>query len=385
MPTDVAGPEIEDDQVLLLPGSESIALLTRRLNRIEELMQKLRLRQDGEMSRFQNILDALNREEARIWRQFHLVYMRCVELMASLRLAAESLNAESLWDEMYHLSLTEVGLQLVEAKAEENIHSLRSRMAHQCTRGTDNVIISFNKKFVFARYHISRAAAPSGLCHRPGDDAHPALLTNAFIESDSPCNVSRRSDTAPLETEADKTQVPSLELTELVTAIKSPKGASWKVRDVLHRFTSVSPPLVLQRGKCGETPLHVACCLRQPSLDVIRDLLQAGADVNAKDAAGITPFHAACLHTQEENRLLLQLLLDSGCDVNVRTAEGETAAHLCAADDKYLHSLQFLYNVGGDFSTGAFVRGVWCTPIDVARANGEKASCIFNFLNADVV
>ncbi|ESL08112.1 hypothetical protein TRSC58_04191 [Trypanosoma rangeli SC58] len=385
MPTDVAGAEVEDDQALPLPGSESIALLTRRLNCIGELTRKLRLRQDEEMSRFQNIIDALNKEEARIWRQFHVVDMRCMEIMASFGLAAESLNAALLWDEMYHLSLTEVELQIVEAKAEENIHSLRARMAYRCLGDTDNVITSFNKRFVFARYHISRAAAPSGLCHRSAGGAPPALLTNDFIKSDSTCNVDSTNDTDFLETKTDSTHVSSSELKELVTAIKSSKGALQRVRDVLCRFASVSPPLALQRNKCGETPLHIACGLYKPSLDVIGELLHAGADVSVKDAAGFTPFHVACLQTQEDNSLLMQLLLESGCDVNVRTAEGETAAHLCAVDDKYFHSLQFLYHVGADFSAGAFFWGVWCTPIDVARANGEKASRIFNLLNADAV
>ncbi|RNF11862.1 hypothetical protein TraAM80_00698 [Trypanosoma rangeli] len=379
MPTDVAGAEVEDDQSLSLPGSESITLLTRRLNCIGELTHKLRLCQDEEMSRFQNVIDALNKEEARIWRQFHVVDVRHMELMASFGLPAESLNTALLWDEMYHLSLTEVELQIMETKAEENIHSLRARMAYRCLGGSDNVITSFNEKLVFARYHISRAAAPSGLCHHPEGGAPPALLTNAFIKSDSACNMDSTNDTAFLETETDSTHVSSLELKELVTAINSSKGASRKVRDVLYRFASVSPPLVLQRDKCGETPLHIACGLCKPSLDVIGELLHAGANASVKDAAGFTPFHLACLHTRDDNSLLIQLLLESGCDVNVRTTEGETAAHLCAVDDKYFHSLQFLYHVGADFSAGAFFEACGALPWMLHAPTEKKRPAFLTF------
>ncbi|EAN87897.1 hypothetical protein C3747_73g193 [Trypanosoma cruzi] len=382
MPTDAAWPEMEDDWILSLPGSESVAILTRCLDRTEESIQRLRLRQGEEMSSFQNTLDALNGEETRIWSQFHVLEMRWEELTALLWLPPGSLNAESLWDEMHQLSLTEVGLQVVEAQTEENIHSLRARMAHQCHGTNPDGILLFNERLVFSRYHMSRAMAPTCLCHCAGYEGHPAVLANTFMNLDPLLDVDVAGDTAPLEAGTEGPHVSSLQLKEFLEAITSPTDEFYGVRDTLGRFASVSPPLVLQRDEDGNTPLHIVCRLFNPSLVVMRELLQAGADVNVKNSAGLTPFHMACVNKSEKNRLLMELLLDSGCDVNVRTAEGETAAHMCAADDMYFRSIEFLYHVGGDFSAKAFVGGAWCTPIDVARANGVRASCIFNQLNA---
>ncbi|RNF22288.1 hypothetical protein TcG_02429 [Trypanosoma cruzi] len=382
MPTDAAWPEMEDDWFLSLPGSESVAILTRCLDRTEESIQRLRLRQGEEMSSFQNTLDALNGEETRIWSQFHVLEMRWEELTALLWLPPGSLNAESLWDEMHQLSLTEVGLQVVEAQTEENIHSLRARMAHQCHGTNPDGILLFNERLVFSRYHMSRAMAPTCLCHCAGYEGHPAVLANTFMNLDPLLDVDVVGDTAPLEAGTEGPHVSSLELKEFLEAITNLTDEFYGVRDTLGRFTSVSPSLVLQRDEDGNTPLHIVCRLFNPSLVVMRELLQAGADVNAKNSAGLTPFHMACVNKGEKNRLLMELLLDSGCDVNVRTAEGETAAHMCAADDMYFRSIEFLYHVGGDFSAKAFVGGTWCTPIDVARANGVRASRIFNQLNA---
>ncbi|EKF27788.1 hypothetical protein MOQ_008477 [Trypanosoma cruzi marinkellei] len=382
MPTDVAWSDMEDNWGLSLPGSESLAILTRSLDRTEESMQRLRLRQSEEMTSFQNHMDTLNSEETRIWRQFHVLEMRWEELTALLLLPPGSMNAESLWDEMHQLALTEVGLQVMEAQTEENIHSLRARMAHQCHGTNYDGFLLFNERFVFSRYHMSRAMAPSCLRHCAGYEGHPAVLVNTFMNLDPLLDFDVAGDTIPLEAGTEGPHVSSLELKEFVKAIINSTDEFYEVSDTLGRFVSLSPTLVLQKDEDGNTPLHILCRLFNPSLVVMRELLHAGADVNAKNLAGLTPFHMACLNESEKNTLLLELLLESGCDANVRTAEGETAAHMCAADDMYFRSIEFLYHVGGDFSAKAFVGGAWSTPIDVARANGVRASRISNLLNA---
>jgi ankyrin repeat protein len=56
-------------------------------------------------------------------------------------------------------------------------------------------------------------------------------------------------------------------------------------------------------------------------------LLAAGADVNSKDALGVTALmHAAYADYAEVDRV--KLLLDHGADVNIRDSRGDTALRM---------------------------------------------------------
>ena len=69
-------------------------------------------------------------------------------------------------------------------------------------------------------------------------------------------------------------------------------------------------------GNRGYTSVHRAV-LRKHS-DVVKVLIDAGADVDAKDSKGRTPLHCACTVEYPEN---VQMLVEAGADV-------------CAVDDK---------------------------------------------------
>src|SRR5439155_20612368 len=58
--------------------------------------------------------------------------------------------------------------------------------------------------------------------------------------------------------------------------------------------------------------------------DLVAMLLDAGADVNAKDVRGMTPLMlaSACDHTSPD---VIRLLLSKGADVHAKSPEGETA------------------------------------------------------------
>ena len=66
----------------------------------------------------------------------------------------------------------------------------------------------------------------------------------------------------------------------------------------------------------GETPLHVAA-LRGPK-ETVELLLAKGADVNAKDENGVTPLHWT------ETEEIAELLIANGADVNAKTNDGHT-------------------------------------------------------------
>lgn len=91
----------------------------------------------------------------------------------------------------------------------------------------------------------------------------------------------------------------------------------------------------------GNTPLHLA--IENLKLDVVRVLIEAGADVNGRTADGYwTPVAHACdvvsdaasqLRKKPDNELV-RLLVAHGADVNARTRTGLTPLELVG---KYLN------------------------------------------------
>jgi ankyrin repeat protein len=73
-------------------------------------------------------------------------------------------------------------------------------------------------------------------------------------------------------------------------------------------------------------PIHSAVAGRYA--DVVRFLVEHGAEVNVRQHGGWTPLQAAALHG---DRALVQLLLDHGADPHVRSDDGKTAADLAAS------------------------------------------------------
>lgn len=70
------------------------------------------------------------------------------------------------------------------------------------------------------------------------------------------------------------------------------------------------------------TPLHRAAAFGP--LEMVRDLLQAGADVNARDSRALTPLIFAVATDYADPRIV-QALIQAGADVNAHDNTGETA------------------------------------------------------------
>ncbi|WP_323784613.1 ankyrin repeat domain-containing protein [Thalassovita sp.] len=91
------------------------------------------------------------------------------------------------------------------------------------------------------------------------------------------------------------------------------------------------------RDGIGKTALHWVAGA-QPK--VIKALLEAGADVNAKDQLDRTPLHFVAATGSVEN---IRLLLDAGADVNAQTANDWTPIHGAAkfgTEDKIMVLLE---------------------------------------------
>ena len=74
------------------------------------------------------------------------------------------------------------------------------------------------------------------------------------------------------------------------------------------------------KGSYGWIPLFYAA--RYGKNEIVKLLLDRGADVNAKDSYGWTPLLYAAAHGKNE---IVKLLLDRGADVNVKANDGKTA------------------------------------------------------------
>src|SRR6516225_5427257 len=113
----------------------------------------------------------------------------------------------------------------------------------------------------------------------------------------------------------DKTPAKSL-LAELATAIRD--GDLKAVRARLDAGLDVNA-----RDADGNTPLLLAAVYAGP--ECVELLLKKGADVNAKNKFEATPLHRAATNYEKA-----KLLIDAGADVKAKTKSGRTVLTLAA-------------------------------------------------------
>lgn len=94
--------------------------------------------------------------------------------------------------------------------------------------------------------------------------------------------------------------------------------------------------------KNGFTLLHCAAMLGK--IEIVKNLVSKGVDVNAKDYKGGTPLLAAA------DVETAKILISSGADVNAKTDNGVTPLHVAALEvrNKKIKLVQFLVSVGAD-------------------------------------
>lgn len=95
----------------------------------------------------------------------------------------------------------------------------------------------------------------------------------------------------------------------------------------------------------ADTRLHTA--VRADDLESVLALIADGVDVNAHDSnLQDTPLHAAAGAWDEDGRILAALL-EAGADIHARNCHGETALHV-AALGQHLPMCEALLNAGAD-------------------------------------
>ena len=147
-----------------------------------------------------------------------------------------------------------------------------------------------------------------------------------------------------LEEGADPMKMDSIGTTPLHAAVRT--GKLKLVKELLAhgadpnaRLVKAPPPFIgdytFYRRYVGATPFWLAAAARIPDLDLIRVLIAAGANPNLPAADGATPLMAAVGMVQNEARLaaesrsldVVKLLVEIGADVDAVDQRGQTAVH----------------------------------------------------------
>ena len=109
----------------------------------------------------------------------------------------------------------------------------------------------------------------------------------------------------------------------------SPLGlaAFFKRREVVRYLLEAGADLRLASRQGGFTPLHsaVASEARAVDIEIVRMLLDKGADPNAKSQSGSTPLHTVAFTGDRES---LDVLMKHGADPAIKNNDGKTAAEI---------------------------------------------------------
>lgn len=103
-----------------------------------------------------------------------------------------------------------------------------------------------------------------------------------------------------------------------------------------------NPESLDERGQHRDTALILAS--RRGELEVVKDLLEAGADINLCNMDGTNALWAACVASSE---IIADLLLHRGCDIDNQNENGATVL-MYAASNGRTEWVDYLLRSGAD-------------------------------------
>ncbi len=149
------------------------------------------------------------------------------------------------------------------------------------------------------------------------------------------------------------------------------------VAALIEAGADVNAPSAASDGGAPAAPIFLA--LRSGKLAFVRQLIAAGADVDARDDKGSTPLHRAVLaQPADYMTALVSALLDAGADPNAMRPEGGAPIHnlVFGADslppEAVAHTATLLARHGADMNLAAAIDGA--TALDIARSKGDQRS-----------
>ena len=130
--------------------------------------------------------------------------------------------------------------------------------------------------------------------------------------------------------------------------------------DRTRALIEADPSLLESKDDGGNTPLHQACMGKQ--MAIANYLLNQGANVNARNNYGFTPFlHASAGRIPDIE--MMEALLAKGADINAKLDRGLTALHFSAMSGN-LPAIKFLVERGVDLEI--YDRGCYGTALHIA-------------------
>lgn len=114
----------------------------------------------------------------------------------------------------------------------------------------------------------------------------------------------------------------------------------------------------------GVTALHEAS--RKGNVEMVRYLLQNGADINSKNYKGFTALHVAAWCGEN---VVAKTLIEKGADVNEKAKDNITALHAAAVEGN-LETVKLLISYGAEVHSRSLKDG--STPKDFALREGHQ-------------